>query len=382
MSGLAALLSVVACLVAPPAGAHAPAACPSPTSRPEPAGTPWLQQRYDQRMLVRLADGHGVTVAVIDSGVDARHPQLHDAVQPGPDHLDGGLSRLDCVGHGTAVAGIIAARPADGVDFRGLAPGATILALRVTELVELENGRRGTPADLATAIREAVEGGARVINLSLVLYRDDPAVRAAVADALARDVIVVAAAGNRYAEGNPVPYPAAYDGVIGVGAVDESGERLPSSQVGDYVDLVAPGAGIVSTFPPAGLRAGDGTSFATPFVSATAALLLQYRPELSAREVAEQLRATADGGGAAGYGAGRLNPLRALTELAGPPSRSPGVYAPAPHPAAGPAPRTGALPLAAALLATALLLVAAAIALPRARRRHWRPAVQRAPGNS
>ncbi|WP_255782534.1 type VII secretion-associated serine protease mycosin [Dactylosporangium sp. AC04546] len=385
MSGLATLLSVASCLMAPPAGAHAPTVCPSASSRPEPSGPASVQQRYDQGTLNRLADGHGVTIAVIDSGVDSGHPQLRGAVEPGPDHLDGGLSRLDCVGHGTAVAGIIAARPMDGVAFRGLAPAATILALRVSELVELENGatagRRGTAADLAAAIREAVERGARVINLSLVSYRDDPAVRAAVAFAVAHDVVLVAAAGNRYAEGNPVPYPAAYDGVIGVGAVDESGKRLPSSQAGDYVDLVAPGAGIVSTVPPAGLRAGDGTSFATPFVSATAALLLQYRPELTAREVAEQLRATADGGWGEGYGAGRLNPLRALTEVSGPGTRSPPVAGPAARPAAGVGP-PGPFRLAGALLAATLLLVAAVIALPRARRRRWRPGVQRAPGKS
>ncbi|WP_344407373.1 S8 family serine peptidase, partial [Dactylosporangium fulvum] len=292
LSGSAILLALAGCLAPLPAAAHAPPACSGPLRPPQPAptGTPWPQQRYDQRRLAPLADGHGVIVAVIDSGVDARHPQLRGAVQSGTDQLDGGGSVLDCVGHGTGVAGIIAARPAGGVTFRGLAPAATILALRVSELIELEDGttagRRGTAAGLAAAIRDAVGRGAKVINLSLVSYRDEPEVREAVRFAISRDVVLVAAAGNRFEEGNPTPYPAAYDGVVGVGAIDPDGRRVPSSQTGPHVDLVAPGAQIVTTATPQGLTVADGTSFAVPFVAATAALLRQYRPELSGAEVA------------------------------------------------------------------------------------------------
>nr|BFE64098.1 hypothetical protein GCM10020063_086240 [Dactylosporangium thailandense] len=381
LSTFAAMLSM-----SPIAHAWAPGACPSPPRRPEPAptGVPWPSQRYDQSRLNALADGHGIVVAVVDSGVDARNPQLRDAVQPGPDQLDGGDSALDCVGHGTGVAGIIAARPSPATAFRGLAPAATILALRVSEQIEGDNGtltgRRGTPAGLANAIRDAVAHKARVINLSLVSYSDDASVRDAVAFAQRNDVVVVAAVGNGAERGNRTPYPAAYDGVLGVGSITPDGRRAPSSQTGAYVDLVAPGSGIVTTATPEGWATMDGTSFAAPFVSAAAALLRQYRPELSAPEVAARLIATADGGPAGpGYGAGVLNPFRALTELTGA-SPDPGTRTlaePGRRDATARAAATRTtLGWACAALAAMLLALAVAVILPRGRRRGWRPGLR------
>ncbi|GAA4243465.1 hypothetical protein GCM10022255_002670 [Dactylosporangium darangshiense] len=389
MSALAVLLALAGFLTPDPAVATAPAGCPGTVRRPPPApsGTPWPQQWYDQSQLNALADGHGIVVAVIDSGVDARHPQLQGAVQPGPDQLDGGNSVLDCVGHGTGVAGIIAARAVAGSPFRGLAPAATILALRVSEQTEAEDGslsgRRGTPAGLAAAIRDAVAHHAGVINLSLVTYRDDEIVRDAVRYAVDNDVVVIAAVGNGAEQGNKTPYPAAYDGVLGVGSVSPDTQRVTTSQIGPYVDLVAPGAQIVTTATPDGLQLVDGTSFATPFVSATAALLRQYRPDLSAAQVAAQLTATADGGHAGpGYGAGVLNPYRALTEYTGASPR------PAAQPLAQPARASSAAHMAARnqtlLLAFAGLLTVAigfliAVVVPRGRRRGWRPGLRELP---
>ena len=417
MSGLAVLLSLAACPIPdpvpvtlgtatqtppppsaltlagwpPPARAPSVSACPAPAPHPGPAAStvPWATERYPFGALKKLADGHGIVVAVVDSGVDARNPQLRGAVQPGPDQLDGGPSVLDCVGHGTGVAGIIAARPLPGTTFQGLAPAATILALRVSELTEGENGtttgRRGTSAGLATAIRDAVSRGARVINLSLVSYRDDEPVRAAVRYAQDHDVLLVAAAGNAAEQGNTTPYPAAYDGVVGVGAITPDGKRAPTSQTGPYVDLVAPGTQIVTTAPLDGLTVMEGTSFATPFVSATAALIRQYRPDLTAAQVAAQLTSTADGGQAGpGYGAGVLNPLRALTERLGATPRS---QPPLPqHPAADTAEaaraaqarwQTAGLALFGLLLAA--LVGAAALILPMGHRRRWRSTLRPLP---
>ncbi|MEH1098240.1 type VII secretion-associated serine protease mycosin [Micromonospora sp. CPCC 205561] len=309
----------------PPLARSAPA-CASPLAPARPVSAPpWPQQRYAPERLAPFATGAGVTVAVVDSGVDARHPQLSGRILDGTDLLDpGGDGSRDCAGHGTGVASIIAAGPRDGVAFRGLAPDARILPVRVSEqqVVEgRESGRTVSAGEFARAIRWAVDHDADVLNLSVVLYADDPAVRAAVGYAVDRDVVVVAAAGNLHDAGDPRPYPAAYDGVLGVGAIGLDGARAPFSQTGSYVDLVAPGSEVLMAAPGQGHHRAEGTSYAAPFVAATAALLRQYRPELSAAQVAQRIMATADpapgGVRGGGYGAGVLNPYRAVTETGG-----------------------------------------------------------------
>jgi membrane-anchored mycosin MYCP len=201
---------VVALLVtlalAPATPARAEVACAPPGQ--QITGVPWPQARYDLRRLAGVADGAGITIAVIDSGVDANHPQLAGRVLPGEDLLTpGGTGQRDCVGHGTAVASIIAAGPATGVDFTGVAPKARILPFRVTERELIDGrpqGRDGSPDGLARAIRDAADR-VQVINLSLTQEADDPRLRAAVGYALARDVVVVAAVGNQHRDGSSDP---------------------------------------------------------------------------------------------------------------------------------------------------------------------------------
>ncbi|MDG4833884.1 type VII secretion-associated serine protease mycosin [Solwaraspora sp. WMMD1047] len=365
--------------------------CTDRSTPAEPvAELPWSQRRYAPERLTALATGAGVTVAVLDSGVDDRHLQLRDRVLPGRDYLDPELDgTVDCPGHGTAVASLIAATPRDGIGLRGLAPGSRILPVRVSEQLVIDGaatGRTVTATRFAAAIRYAVTRGAAVLNLSVVLYRDDPAVRAAIADAVAADVVVVAAVGNRHDEADPRPFPAAYDGVLGVGAVGPDGQRAPFSQVGPYVDVVAPGQAVLAAVPGRGHREHDGTSYAVPFASATAALIRQYRPELSARQVIERIVTTADpapGDGDDGYGGGVLNPYRAVTEtapLAAGPPPAPVVRRGGTDPAAvgGGDRRTEAreraLALAGVAGAGAALAVLLAVVLPRGVRRRWRPA--------
>ena len=384
---LVTMLATAGALVPASPGWATPAGCATtPPAGGDLAAVPWPLRWYAPERLTSLATGRGITVAVVDSGVDAGHPQLRGRVAAGEDALGGGDGRVDCVGHGTAVASIIAAQPLPGVAFRGLAPDATILPLRVSEQESVDGGTAGRavgPAGFALAVRHAVDRGARVLNLSVVLYRDEPAVRDAIRYAVDHDVVVVAAVGNAHDQHDPTPYPAAYDGVLGVGAIRPDGTRWPGSQVGPYVDLVAPGGEVPAAVPGHGYAVYEGTSFAVPFVAAAAALVREYRPGLSARDVGVRLTSTADPAPdshsrsdprSPGYGYGIVNPYRAVTE------RLPTSVA---HSAGGPLPaadhrqgtiagRHRALTAAATGALAAAVLALVGSALPRGRRRRWR----------
>jgi membrane-anchored mycosin MYCP len=386
------LLTVTAGTLAVGAPAFAAPTCQTSTVTPGQriTDTPWAQSRYAPGRLSSIADGHGVTVAVIDSGVDAEHPQLAGQVLGGADFLDrSGNGQLDCVGHGTAVASIIAADPASGIPFRGLAPGAKILPVRISEQQEIDgtaSGQTVSASDFAKSIDWAVQHDAKVINLSVVMYKDDPDVRAAIGRAVDADVVVVAAAGNQNLKGNPRPYPAAYDGVLGVGAITQDGTRLPESQVGSYVDVVAPGDQVIAATSGGGLTRESGTSFAAPFAAAAAALVRQYWPALSAPQVIRRIMATTDpapgGRRSNAYGNGVLNPYRAVTEelTSGLPEKA----APLPplrvNEAAVAAQareahsRRVALWLAAGGGGVAAIALLCALVIPRGARRRWHPA--------
>jgi type VII secretion-associated serine protease mycosin len=382
VSVLVTMLATAILLVPASPGWATPAGCvTTPPAGGDLAAVPWTMRWSAPERLTSLATGRGITVAVVDSGVDAGHPQLRGRVAPGEDALAGGDGRVDCVGHGTAVASIIAAQPLPGVALRGLAPDATILPVRVSEQESVDGGtaaRAVGPAGLALAVRHAVDRGARVLNLSIVLYRDEPAVRDAIRYAVDHDVVVVAAVGNAHDQRDPTPYPAAYDGVLGVGAIRPDGTRWPGSQVGPYVDLVAPGGEVPAAVPGHGYAVYEGTSFAVPFVAATAALVREYRPELSARDVGVRLTSTADPAPgnphSPGYGYGVVNPYRAVTEpLAASATRPAAAALPmADHHPKTTADRHRALTAAATGALAAAVLALAGSALPRGRRRRWR----------
>ena len=368
---------------APPVGA-----CRNPEpARPVIADLPWAQQLLDLSGAWRHSTGAGVVVAVVDSGVDADHPQLRGRVLRGQDFfLVGDLpGSFDCGSHGTAVGSIIVAGPADGVGFRGVAPDARVLPVRITDREFTDNGEPNPvdPAVIAAGIRYAADNGAKVINLSLSGYGDFPAVRDAVAYAQSKDALLVAAVGNRQDRGAAGSYPAAYPGVLGVGAIDIAGARASGSQIGEYVDLVAPGVGVVGATRAGGHSYWDGTSFAAPFVAGTAALVRSARPELTAPQVAQRILATAaparGGRASSEYGAGVVDPYRAVTEGLSDrgPLAMPAVVVPPPDPdavraaawwsRAGTGAKLGAGVVAAALGLAAIL----AWALPRGRRRRW-----------
>lgn len=388
----AAAATMCAALLVAPAPALAAQPCQQP-AQPKPVfkGTPIEDQVYAPKRLAPLATGRGVRVAVVDSGVDGDHPQLRGRVDEGKDFLHGDPDALqDCIGHGTGVASLIAAKPAPDTGFQGLAPGAVIVPVRISEQQEIDGkavGDNGSPAQFAQAIDWAAgPGRARVINLSLVMTGDNSLVAAAVRRAIAKGVVVVAAAGNHgdQAGGGDVPYPAVYDGVIGVGAVQADGTRASFSQQGRYVDLVAIGKGVTMAARGSGHVAEDGTSFSTPLVAATAALILERFPQSTPADVERRLKATADPapGGAAEYGAGLLNPYRAVTETLAAGNRPPVtpevMHANDPAAEALASRRAHsqnmALWIAAVGAGLVLLMVAVALIVRRGRERRWRPA--------
>ncbi|TWD81325.1 type VII secretion-associated serine protease mycosin [Kribbella amoyensis] len=307
---------------APPRGA-----CNNPEpGRPVERLLPWAQEMLKPQRAWPFSTGSGITVAVVDSGVDADHPQLRTRgkVLPGRDfYLVGSLpGNYDCVSHGTGVASIIAADHVADIGFQGVAPGARILPIRVSERETGDTGQVEPidPQILAKGIRYAADSGARVLNLSMSGDQDQGPVRAAIAYAVSKDVVVVAAVGNRQGNsGDVLPsYPAQYPGVLGVGAISTTGARLQGSQFGPYVDLVAPGGSVLAATRRTGHAYSDGTSFATPFVAATAALVRAAYPKMKAADVIQRLKATTTParGGTDGsqYGAGIVDPYRAVTE--------------------------------------------------------------------
>ena len=222
-----------------------------------------------------VSQGHGVTVAVVDSGVDYS-PQLAGRVSA----IDlTGQGPRDCVGHGTAVASLIAASDARarGVPFYGVAPAARILSVKVN------TGETGFSRLLAQGIRDAAIAGAQVINVSVQTAVSSPALRSAVAFALRRDAVVVAAAGNDNPGSGVGPYyPASYPGVISVGAVDQAGTLTSYTDRKTRVSVTAPGANIASAWPGGYNPANQGTSFAAAFVSGVTALVRAAYPRLTA----------------------------------------------------------------------------------------------------
>ncbi|QBJ95515.1 type VII secretion-associated serine protease mycosin [Rhodococcus sp. ABRD24] len=375
-----------------------------------------------------LSRGRGQTVAVIDTGV-SRHPRLPNLI-PGGDYVSNGDGIGDCDAHGTIVAGLIAAEPVPGSGFAGGAPEARIITIRQSSAKFSEARRRentndvqnstgyGNTQTMAMAVRHAADMGATVINISEVACRSaadgigDQSLGAAIQyAATVKNAVVVAAAGN-YESGGCTPQnlsadpldpgadlwnsvvtiatPAWYDDyVLTVGSVDPDGSSSQFSLGGPWVDVAAPGTGIVSLnsdgrgqtrewiTPQGQQNAFDGTSFAAPLVSATAALVRARYPQLTARQVITRIEATAHAP-AEGWnpymGHGVVDPLAAVSDdipldfvLDNAP-HSTALPAPKPAPAPDNRPRTVALAGTGAIVALAFLGVLASFPLRRWRR--------------
>lgn len=305
--------------------APAQAAC---QRQPEPGAQisdiPWHLQLWNLSALPPGITGKNIKVAVMDSGVDPNHPQLQGKVVANVDKLHGTAIPEDCFGHGTAVAGLIAARVRNNVPFRGIAPDAQILSARISENAQGNDTPPTSIPDVAATVDWAVENGAKVINMSFA-YKSEAGLdlfKAAVKRAVDSGVVVVAAAGNDKDNGNPTPYPAAWPGVVGVAAIGLDGfQKLPQSQVGKYVDIAAPGVDVWVPRPTSGFKQESGTSFAAPMVAATAALIFdRFKDQnITGEQVVRRLLATADpapgGRASTSYGVGVVNPIRAVTDI-------------------------------------------------------------------
>lgn len=251
-----------------------------------------------------------VTLAVVDTGVDANHPDLQGRVLPGYDFANGDSDPSDDNGHGTAVAGTAAATGNNGFGVAGVAWGVSILPVKVMGA----NGS-GSYSAIANGINYSADRGARVINLSLGGTSSSRTLESAVNYAYSKGSALIAAAGNN---GNSTPvYPAAYSNTVAVSALNKA-DTLPSwSNYGSYVAISAPGEGITTTWPGNSYVTVSGTSFSSPIVAGTAALALSVNPLLSNKNIRDLLVTTADDLGAPGYdiyfGAGRVNTAKATS---------------------------------------------------------------------
>lgn len=347
--------------------------------------TPWPQKLLGMERAHSLSEGRGVVVGVVDGGLDGAVPALSGRVSGG---------HQDCSGHGTFLAGVVAAARTPGVGFEGVAPRARV----VGATVKAEGyGGDADPDSVAAGIRSAVDDGARVVLVGAGAARSSGALKSAVAYAQQKDVVVVAGARGPAAS-RAVSYPAAYPKVVSVAAVTVEGAPLrPDGGTGRgaadggakvRVDLTAPGDRVLSVGPGGGHFTGSGDSVAAAFVAGTAALVRARDPQLSSDAVRERLRATAVRGAGAvpdpvtGYG--MVDPEGAVGALrtAGGPGdgkdgdgKDGGAAAAAAY-RADPAPaRVASGPvwaLVGGVAGLAAVVAVLAVVVPRGRARGWR----------
>ena len=295
-------------------------------------GQEWWLAGLNVNQAWQQSEGAGVTVAVLGTGVDPSHPDLTGTVITGPDYTASGRAPGSPYWgvEGTAVAGIIAGHGDHGSwGVLGIAPDAKILSIRVT--LEFNDPLTASPAvsgrlpgAIAEGISYAVSHGARVIDLPLdpgtlgMTHTGDPAAeggstaeRAAVAYALRQNVVLVAPAGDDGQGSGLINYPAAYPGVIAVGAITRAGQLAPFSSRRPYSLLTAPGAGMVAATPPDAYTQFSSTSTASGVVAGLAALILSKFPQLTPAQVSQALTEStvASGSGGSGASAASLPPL-------------------------------------------------------------------------
>ncbi|MEZ5169334.1 MAG: S8 family serine peptidase [Acidimicrobiia bacterium] len=260
------------------------------------------------------ANGSGTVIAVVDTGVRATHEDLGSKTEAGADFVSpgGGTGCFDPHGHGTHVAGIASASTNNGKGVAGGSPGSHIMPVRV-----LDEDGSGWTSDVTAGIIWAADHGADVINLSLGGGGYSSSMRTAVQNAVADGVLVVAASGNN--NSSTPSYPGGYPEALTVASTTSSNIRSGFSNYGPHVDVAAPGSGILSTggWANNAYVTMSGTSMATPYASAAAAVVKSACPAASANDVTAALTSTATDLGSPGFdnyfGHGLINPAGAVT---------------------------------------------------------------------
>ncbi|MCD9024471.1 S8 family peptidase [Cohnella silvisoli] len=255
-----------------------------------------------------------VIVAVVDTGVQSDHPDLKGRLVKGTNIVDPSSPPDDDVGHGTHVAGIIAAEVNNNEGVAGMTWFTKIMPVKV-----LDSSGAGSTYSVAEGIIWATDHGAHIINMSLGNYAEAEFLHDALKYAYDHGVVLVAASGN---DNTDRPgYPAAYPEVLAISATDQSEARAEYSNYGDYIDVAAPGTSIPSTYPGSRYAALSGTSMASPHVAALASLVRAANSKLTNVEIMELLRRTARDLGKPGkdndYGYGQIDVMSALQSASG-----------------------------------------------------------------
>ncbi|MTI82103.1 MAG: peptidase S8 [Firmicutes bacterium] len=244
---------------------------------------PWGIDKIGANEVWGLSRGEGVKVAVIDSGIDLDHPDLSGNIMGGVNILKPAESPEDDNGHGTHVAGTIAAED-NNYGVVGVAPAVHLHAVKV-----IDRSGEGSLVDIIKGLEWCSKNGIKVANLSVGTNTDKKSLRMAVKKAVERGMILVSAAGNDGTT-DSVDYPAAYPDVIAVGAITERGGISSFSSRGPQITVVAPGSGVYSTFTGDSYQRQSGTSMAAPHVTGLIALLLRRYPQLKPPQILELLR--------------------------------------------------------------------------------------------
>lgn len=265
----------------------------------------------------------GIVIAFLDTGVDRTHPEFAGRLLTGFDFVNNDTDPTDDNGHGTHVAGIAAAAGNNETGVAGVAWGIKILPVKV-----LDSQGGGSTSDVIRGIDYAIEQKVRILNLSLGSPFPSANLQAAVNRALDAGILIVAAAGNCGAGGDGCPsvnsalYPAAFPGVIAVGATTQGDLKASFSTAASYVWVTAPGSSILSTYKDGGYRSISGTSMASPFVAGEAALMLSINPSMTVSELQTAIASSVVDLGASGrddqFGYGRID-LRKAVDFVEPP---------------------------------------------------------------